>query len=141
MGWGADEELLLISGLILNGVGNWAEVAGHIGTRSKEECEQHYIEVYLGQTQEDEGVQKEFMPVCHPGENQCDLHQPMERVYLIEPDEFQAHKKARIENMRKVHGERFGRLHMLTRSTSARDCPYGLCADQSRSGRLHAGPS
>lgn len=46
--WGADEELLLISGLILNGLGNWAEAAGHVGTRTKEECERHYLEVFLG---------------------------------------------------------------------------------------------
>ncbi len=52
--WGADEELLLISGLIINGLGNWAEVATHIGTRTKEECQQHYEEVYLGVGQEDE---------------------------------------------------------------------------------------
>lgn len=46
--WGADEELLLISGLIINGLGNWAEAASHVGTRTKEECEKHYLEVYLG---------------------------------------------------------------------------------------------
>ena len=77
--WGADEELLLISGLIINGLGNWAEVAGHVGTRTKEECENHYLEVYLGvgkgQVREDglaeAGVcdksgnkrRREFMPV------------------------------------------------------------------------------
>lgn len=46
--WGADEELLLISGLITFGLGNWLEVAGYIGTRTKEECEKHYYEVFLG---------------------------------------------------------------------------------------------
>jgi transcriptional adapter 2-alpha len=46
--WGADEEMLLISGLVTYGLGNWLEVAGHVGTRTKEECERHYLEVYLG---------------------------------------------------------------------------------------------
>jgi transcriptional adapter 2-alpha len=45
--WGADEELLLISGLMKDGLGNWADAAAHIGTRTKEECERHYKEVYL----------------------------------------------------------------------------------------------
>lgn len=30
-----------------DGLGNWAEAASHIGTRTKEECEKHYKEVYL----------------------------------------------------------------------------------------------
>lgn len=51
--WGADEELLLISGLITFGLGNWLEVAGYIGTRTKEECEKHYYEVFLGVPLED----------------------------------------------------------------------------------------
>jgi len=67
--WGADEELLLISGLIINGLGNWAEVATHIGTRGKEECQSHYEDVYLGVgTSADDFVdskkrKREFMPV------------------------------------------------------------------------------
>lgn len=79
--WGADEELLLISGLIQNGLGNWAEVAQHVGTRTKEECEQHYLQVYLGVGEHGEDLRvkererdeemdeskrrrREFMPVC-----------------------------------------------------------------------------
>ncbi|KAK1927453.1 hypothetical protein DB88DRAFT_32495 [Papiliotrema laurentii] len=103
--WGADEELLLISGLIINGLGNWAEVATHIGTRTKEECQKHYEEVYLGVGQDEEvsgestemevdGVvtkrKREFMP-------------PMDRTFKYDSDEFQAKKKARIEEMRKPH--------------------------------------
>lgn len=84
--WGADEELLLISGLMKDGLGNWAEAAAHIGTRTKEDCEEHYNAVYLGVGpdgreldhvwEEDEGMavepvagpprkrrRREFMPV------------------------------------------------------------------------------
>ncbi|KAJ2777961.1 Transcriptional adapter ada2 [Coemansia interrupta] len=46
--WSADEELLLIDGLRQFGMGNWKDAAEHVGTRSKEECEQHYMEVYVG---------------------------------------------------------------------------------------------
>lgn len=79
--WGADEELLLISGLIANGLGNWAEVASHVGTRTKEDCQAHYEEVFLGVKDDEingasgqeevmqvDGVtgkrKRPFMPVC-----------------------------------------------------------------------------
>ncbi|KAK4705981.1 transcriptional adapter 2-alpha, partial [Phenoliferia sp. Uapishka_3] len=45
--WGADEELLLIEGAEMYGLGNWADISDHIGGRTKEECEDHYREVYL----------------------------------------------------------------------------------------------
>lgn len=40
-------ELLLIEGLMANGLGNWTAAAEHIGTRTPEETEQHYFETYL----------------------------------------------------------------------------------------------
>lgn len=40
-------ELLLNEGLTLQGLGNWAAVAEHVGTRTKEEVEQHYNSVYI----------------------------------------------------------------------------------------------
>ncbi|KAJ2484763.1 Transcriptional adapter ada2 [Coemansia sp. RSA 2320] len=46
--WSADEELLLIDGLRQFGMGNWKDAAEHVGTKTKEECEQHYNEVYVG---------------------------------------------------------------------------------------------
>ncbi|KAG2735921.1 hypothetical protein G9P44_000011 [Scheffersomyces stipitis] len=45
--WGADEELLLIQGCDTFGLGNWQDIADHIGNRSKEEVAKHYFEVYL----------------------------------------------------------------------------------------------
>ncbi|KAJ1889869.1 Transcriptional adapter ada2 [Kickxella alabastrina] len=45
--WSADEELLLIDGLRQFGMGNWKDAAEHVGTRTKEECEQHYMDVYV----------------------------------------------------------------------------------------------
>lgn len=94
--WGADEELLLVSGLILHGLGNWIEVADHVGTRTKEECEKHYLQVYLGQGDKSKAPSsvtvvdsnREFMP-------------PMDRDFEVDPDEFQEKKRRRIEEMRK----------------------------------------
>ncbi|EGW30890.1 uncharacterized protein SPAPADRAFT_62780 [Spathaspora passalidarum NRRL Y-27907] len=45
--WGADEELLLIQGCETFGLGNWADIADHIGNRSKEEVAAHYYKIYL----------------------------------------------------------------------------------------------
>ncbi|KAG6900731.1 hypothetical protein C0993_003757 [Termitomyces sp. T159_Od127] len=45
--WGADEELLLITGLASHGIGNWKKIAEHVGTRTKEDVEKHYNEVYI----------------------------------------------------------------------------------------------
>ncbi|GMH39953.1 hypothetical protein BSKO_07857 [Bryopsis sp. KO-2023] len=45
--WGADEELLLLEGVDMYGLGNWSSVAEHVGTKGKEECERHYYQIYL----------------------------------------------------------------------------------------------
>ncbi|KAL9254873.1 Transcriptional adapter ADA2b-like protein [Drosera capensis] len=45
--WNADEEILLLEGLEMYGLGNWAEVAEHVGTKNKEQCINHYKNVYL----------------------------------------------------------------------------------------------
>lgn len=52
-------ELLLITGLQQYGLGNWQDVAEHVGTRYKEECEKHYLDVYIN----DRKSGKPFMPV------------------------------------------------------------------------------
>lgn len=45
--WNADEEILLLEGIEMYGLGNWAEVAEHVGTKSKSECIDHYNAVYM----------------------------------------------------------------------------------------------
>ncbi|WVQ94642.1 hypothetical protein IAU59_001722 [Kwoniella sp. CBS 9459] len=120
--WGADEELLLVSGLITFGLGNWLEVAQHIGTRTKEDCEKHYFETYLGIKKEGkdltEAVEvKEEIDVDGHVDVDKDGHingdgdrkrrrpfmPPMDKTFDVDPDEFQIRKKARIEEMRKPH--------------------------------------
>lgn len=44
--WSAEEELQLITGLELYGMGNWEQVAEYVGSKSKAECAAHYNEVY-----------------------------------------------------------------------------------------------
>lgn len=46
-GWGADEELLLLEGIQLYGLGNWADVAEHVATKSAELCKEHYFNIYI----------------------------------------------------------------------------------------------
>ncbi|CAA6657304.1 unnamed protein product [Spirodela intermedia] len=45
--WNADEEILLLEGIEMYGLGNWAEVAEHVGTKSKGQCIDHYTAYYL----------------------------------------------------------------------------------------------
>lgn len=45
--WGADEELALVEGSTKLGLGNWQDIAEHVGSRSKEEVAAHYTKVYL----------------------------------------------------------------------------------------------
>ncbi|KAI9498032.1 hypothetical protein BDB00DRAFT_742834, partial [Zychaea mexicana] len=45
--WDADEELLLIEAAMKNGLGNWQAIADYVGTKDKQECEQHYLDVYV----------------------------------------------------------------------------------------------
>lgn len=45
--WNADDEILLLEGIEMYGLGNWAEVAEHVGTKNKESCIEHYRNVYL----------------------------------------------------------------------------------------------
>ncbi|CAI9087136.1 OLC1v1021130C1 [Oldenlandia corymbosa var. corymbosa] len=45
--WKADEEMLLLEGLEMYGIWNWAEVGEHVGTKSKETCIEHFRTAYL----------------------------------------------------------------------------------------------
>jgi hypothetical protein len=40
-------ELLLVEGVAQQGLGNWQAVAEHVGTRTREEVEEHYNTVYI----------------------------------------------------------------------------------------------
>lgn len=58
-----NRELLLITGLQQYGLGNWQDVAEHVGTRYKEECEKHYLDTYIN----DRKSGKPCMPVSLSG--------------------------------------------------------------------------
>ena len=45
--WGADEELLLLEAIEMFGFGNWSDIAEHVSTKGKTDCEQHYNSTYL----------------------------------------------------------------------------------------------
>ncbi|XP_051135733.1 transcriptional adapter ADA2-like isoform X3 [Andrographis paniculata] len=45
--WNADEEMLLLEGIEMYGLGNWNEVAEHVGTKSKSQCIDHYNKIYM----------------------------------------------------------------------------------------------
>jgi transcriptional adapter 2-alpha len=87
--WGADEELLLLEGAEIYGLGSWADIADHIGGyRHKDEVRDHYLKVYVDSSR---------FPLperCSPND--------MGLVNEISRDEFQARKKRRIEERREA---------------------------------------
>ncbi|KAF4583197.1 transcriptional adaptor-like protein [Ophiocordyceps camponoti-floridani] len=85
--WGADEELLMLEGAEVYGLGSWADIADHIGGfRDKDEVRDHYLSTY---------VSSERFPLparCSPYDSELATQVPRE--------EFQARKKRRIEERR-----------------------------------------
>eukprot|EP01112_Ceratiomyxa_fruticulosa_P007858 TRINITY_DN2044_c0_g1_i2.p1 TRINITY_DN2044_c0_g1~~TRINITY_DN2044_c0_g1_i2.p1 ORF type:complete len:610 (-),score=146.02 TRINITY_DN2044_c0_g1_i2:192-2021(-) len=45
--WGADEEQLLLEAIDINGLGNWVDIAEHVGTKTPADCRDHYFGIYL----------------------------------------------------------------------------------------------
>jgi transcriptional adapter 2-alpha len=82
--WGADEELLLLEGAEIYGLGSWADIADHIGGyRNKREVEEHYKKIYLDSDK--------FPLPKRASPHDTELGDEIPR------EEFQARKKRRIE--------------------------------------------
>ncbi|KAI0184736.1 hypothetical protein EV127DRAFT_474041 [Xylaria flabelliformis] len=87
--WGADEELLLLEGCEIYGLGSWGDIADHIGGyRHKDEVRDHYLKVYVDSP-------------CFPLPKRC-RPDDMELAQEISRDQFQAQKKRRIEDRREA---------------------------------------
>ncbi|CCF59901.1 hypothetical protein KAFR_0I01200 [Kazachstania africana CBS 2517] len=79
--WGADEELALIKGAQILGLGNWQDVSDHIGHRTKEEVANHYIKYY---------IESDFYPIPD-----------ITKELSISQDDFLNARKQRIEDFAK----------------------------------------
>jgi transcriptional adapter 2-alpha len=87
--WGADEELLLLEGCEIYGLGSWADVADHIGGyRNKDEVAAHYEKIYLKSSK--------FPLPERASPNDMQLLNETPR------DDFQATKKRRIEQRKEA---------------------------------------
>jgi transcriptional adapter 2-alpha len=87
--WGADEELLLLEGAEIYGLGSWADIADHVGGyRTKEEVRDHYIETYINSPN--------FPLPAHADPEDRTLQDS------IPKEEFQARKKRRIEERKEA---------------------------------------
>ncbi|CAG9939686.1 unnamed protein product [Clonostachys rosea f. rosea IK726] len=85
--WGADEELLLIEGAEIYGLGSWADIADHIGGfREKDEVRDHYLNTFVDSSR-------------FPLPKRCSPHDS-ELANEITREEFQSRKKRRIEERR-----------------------------------------
>ena len=87
--WGADEELLLLEGAEVYGLGSWADIADHIGGyRTREEVREHYIKTYVDSSK-------------FPLPERADPN----NLHLLEEnprERFQARKKRRIEDRKEA---------------------------------------
>jgi transcriptional adapter 2-alpha len=45
--WGADEELLLLEGIEMYGIGNWSDISDHVGTKTGPQSKEHYFKIYI----------------------------------------------------------------------------------------------
>ncbi|ORX64646.1 hypothetical protein BCR32DRAFT_262051 [Anaeromyces robustus] len=45
--WGADEELILIDLCEQYGLGNWEQISENLGSKTKKECANHYMDIYV----------------------------------------------------------------------------------------------
>ncbi|KAJ4857140.1 transcriptional adapter 2-alpha [Trichoderma harzianum] len=87
--WGADEELLLLEGAEIYGLGSWADIADHIGGfREKDEVRDHYLKTFVD-------------PPTFPLPKRCSPHD-CELANEIPREEFQSRKKRRIEERREA---------------------------------------
>ncbi|KAI1935936.1 Transcriptional adapter ada2 [Ophidiomyces ophidiicola] len=87
--WGADEELLLLEGAEIYGLGSWADIADHIGGyRTKEEVRDHYAEIYINSSN------FPLPELADPSDKSLQEEIPKE--------EFQARKKRRIEERKEA---------------------------------------
>lgn len=87
--WGADEELLLLEGAEIYGLGSWADIADHIGGyRTKDEVRDHYIRTYIDSPN-------------FPLPARADPHDTSLQD-SISKEEFQARKKRRIEERKEA---------------------------------------
>lgn len=88
---------MLLEGISLQGLGNWQAIAEHIGTRTKDEVEDHYKSVYINSPDWP-------LPVCYvfPFFHMNPSHgkpQRMDLRFEVDASEFQERKRRRISNM------------------------------------------
>lgn len=83
--WGADEELLLLEGCEIYGLGSWNDIANHIGGyRTKEEVADHYHKTYI------ESPNFPLPERASPAD--------LSLIETVPRSVFQANKKRRIES-------------------------------------------
>ncbi|GAA5890767.1 hypothetical protein JCM6882_000651 [Rhodosporidiobolus microsporus] len=81
--WGADEELALIEGAEMYGLGNWADIAEHVGGRTKEECAEHYRLTYL-ESEAEESISSKDID-SFPSRKAARLHELQSRPIPLPP--------------------------------------------------------
>ncbi|CAG8567492.1 2285_t:CDS:10 [Ambispora gerdemannii] len=91
--WCADEEELLIEGAQTHGLGNWGDIAAYVGSRTKEECERHYLDVYLNAKNFIPSMEKKFENVDERDMRERKRRR-MESIQQLPPIKAKTHAKS-----------------------------------------------
>ena len=59
------------------GLGNWSDISTHVGTKSKQDCEQHYFEIYLSSATAPLPVRQSASFRVHCSHCVQDINQPL----------------------------------------------------------------
>ncbi|CAG8540358.1 13540_t:CDS:10 [Ambispora leptoticha] len=90
--WCADEEELLIEGAQTHGLGNWGDIAAYVGSRTREECERHYLDVYLSAKNFIPSMEKKFENVDERDMRERKRRR-MESIQQLPPIKSKTHAK------------------------------------------------
>ncbi len=102
MEWGADEELALLDGIKMYGMGNWEDIAEHIGTKTKQQVEDHYLEAY---------VNTPTCPLPVPPARRARAGPPAAAAYVVGAKDLSVRfEEAQIEEFRAQRKEREAQL-------------------------------
>ncbi|XP_047132102.1 transcriptional adapter 2-beta isoform X1 [Hydra vulgaris] len=112
--WTADEEMLLLDGIEQHGLGNWDDVADHVGTKSFQEVQEHFEDIYLwknigtatltrglSEIRDHTAANAEFFPSIHQTEEIIDLppSEQLELGYKPLRDDFEREYDNDTENL------------------------------------------
>ncbi|KMT08465.1 hypothetical protein BVRB_6g140200 isoform B [Beta vulgaris subsp. vulgaris] len=138
--WNTDEEILLLEGIEMYGLGNWAEVAEHVGTKSKSECIDHYNTIYMNSPcfplpDLSHVVGKNREELLAMAKEQSDLKQVLTEDSMKEESAFSAKVKIEEPHKEAPDSQSSQGVKKPTNSTAVQDGSNGIKVEDSHPDR------